>query len=286
MNERKLTRYFFSALTTLLLFTSVPGVAYAAGELMVTPTRIVFELRTRTAQVTLVNQGSDTSNFRISFVRQNMTEAGDFVEVAESEAGLYSDPMIRFSPRQVSLPPGQSQVIRLQLRKPSDLVDGEYRSHMLFQALPPSSSNSVNIAATDSTEGITIELIPIVGVSIPVIVRHGNLSSNATLSDPGIIPADDANSSPKIAVDINRKGNSSIYGDLRVSFTANGEEPVVVAQANGLAVYANIDRRRFTMPISIPEGVNLSNGVLDIILMQSGSKAESGTMAKSRLVLK
>ena len=157
---------------------------------------------------------------------------------------------------------------------------------MLFQALPPSSSNNVSVAASDSTEGITIELIPIVGVSIPVIVRHGNLSSTATLTDPGIVAADDANSTPKIAVDINREGNSSIYGDLRVSFTPNGEEPVVVAQANSLAVYANIDRRRFVMPLSIPEGVDLSNGVLDIILMQSGSKAESGTMAKTRLVLK
>ena len=47
---------------------------------------------------------------------------------------------------------------------------------MLFQALPPPSSSSIEkIANQQSGEGITIELLPIVGVSIPVIVRHGDL---------------------------------------------------------------------------------------------------------------
>ena len=40
---------------------------------MVTPTRIVFEGNDRTKQVNLVNNGSETGRFRISFVRRNMT---------------------------------------------------------------------------------------------------------------------------------------------------------------------------------------------------------------------
>ena len=47
--------------------------AFAAGQLMVTPTRIVFEGNDRTKQVNLVNNGSETGRFRISFVRRNMT---------------------------------------------------------------------------------------------------------------------------------------------------------------------------------------------------------------------
>lgn len=278
-------RFIVNAIALLMLFAAVGSSAQAAGNLLVTPTRVVFEERTRSAQVTLVNQGSEAGNFRISFIRQNMTEEGEFEAVSESEAGLYSDPMIRYSPRQVSLPPGQSQVIRLQLRKPGGLADGEYRSHMLFQALPSPSTSSIENATSNSTQGITIELIPIVGVSIPVIVRQGELVSAVALTNPKIIPAAEASGTTKISVEINRDGNSSAYGDFRVNFTPEGGSPLVVAQANGVVVYANVNRRRFEMPLNLPLGVNLLNGVLDIAFIESGSDAESGTMARTRLVL-
>ncbi len=278
-------RYTISVLVTLMLFVGVSSKSFAAGELMVTPTRVVFEPRTRSAQVTLVNQGGETSNFRISFIRQNMTESGDFVEVAESEAGLFSDPMIRYSPRQVSLPPGQSQVIRLLLRKPGDLTDGEYRSHMLFQALPSPASTSVGNVAGSSSDGISIELIPIVGVSIPVIVRHGDLNSTVTLTNPEITLSNDPTGSLKISVDINRQGNSSAYGDFRATFNPNEGQPIIIAQANSVAVYANINKRHFEMPITVPTGFQLSNGVIDIVFIKSGSDAESGKMAQTSLVL-
>jgi hypothetical protein len=276
-----LAAYTFVALALLV---GMPSPVYAAGNLLVTPTRVVFEQRTRSAQVTLVNQGDETGNFRISFIRQNMTENGDFETVSESEAGLFSDPMIRYSPRQVTLPPGQSQVIRLLLRKPGNLDEGEYRSHMLFQALPSAASTSVENAAAGNAEGITIELIPIVGVSIPIIVRHGEMLNAVKLSNATIIPAAESTGKPLISVDIHRDGSSSAYGDLRVTFTPNGGAPVVVAQANSIAVYANINRRQFSMPLSLPVDVNLERGVLDLAFIEAGAEAASGTLATTRLV--
>lgn len=272
-----------NAITALLLFGSLGSPAQAAANLMVTPTRVVFDQRDRTAQVTLVNQGSESGDFRISFVRQNMTASGEFVTVAEDQDGLYSDPMVRFSPRQVRLPPGQSQVIRLMLRKPRDLADGEYRSHMLFQALPPPSSSSIeNLAAGQNADDITIELIPIVGVSIPVIVRHGELSSKVSLGDARIVAVE---GSQRLALDVERSGTSSAYGDIRVTFTPAGGEPLVVAQVNGVAVYANLDKRRLQIPLSPPAGIGLANGTLDIAFIESGADAESGTLATLRLTL-
>lgn len=255
----------------------------AETNLMVTPTRIVFEQRDRSAQVTLINQGNETGEFRISFIRQNMLETGEFVPVAEDEPGKYSDTLIRYSPRQVTLPPGQSQVIRLLLRKPRDLEDGEYRSHMLFQALPPPSSSSIEkIANQQSGEGITIELLPIVGVSIPVIVRHGDLDSQVSLSDARLVTRDGV---PGIALDIHRSGKGSIYGDIRATFTPEAGQSLVVAQANGVAVYANIDKRHFQSPLTLPPGVSLSNGTLDIAFIASGENPESGTLAHTALTL-
>jgi hypothetical protein len=273
-------------LAALLLLCTLPANVLAAANLMVTPTRVVFEQRDRTAQVTLVNQGSETGEFRISFIRQNMTETGDFVPVPEGEAGLFTDKMVRFSPRQVKLPPGQSQVIRLMLRKPRDLADGEYRSHLLFQALPPATSSNIeNIAKDTPAEGITVEIVPIVGVSIPVIVRHGKLDSEVMLSDARILSATDTDGSPAIAVTINRSGSGSAYGDFRATFTPTGGEPIVVAQANGVAVYSNIDKRRFQMPLTIPTDVNLVNGVFELAFMKPGSDPQTGTLARTRIVL-
>jgi len=272
-------------LVALLLLTGLSSNLQAAGNLMVTPTRIVFEQRDRSAQITLINQSDKTSSYRISFVRQYMTEDGQFLPVEEGEPGLFSDPMIRFSPRQVSLPPGQSQVIRLALRRPADMADGEYRSHMLFQALPEPSSTNVEALTQQKPEGISIELVPIVGISIPVIVRHGELHSAVTLSNARIVSGGQSGSAAKVSVDINRDGNSSAYGDLRVTFTPEGAAPIVIAQANSVAVYANMPNRRFEMPLNLPADLKLENGEVDLAFLKPGANEKSGTLARTLIIL-
>jgi len=271
------------ALAASLLLSGISSKLYAAGNIMVTPTRIVFEQRDRSAQVTLVNQSDKASNFRISFVRQNMTENGEFVAVGEGEPGMFSDSMIRFSPRQINLPPGQSQVIRLALRRPADLADGEYRSHMLFQALPESSSSNVEEITQPKPEGITIELVPIIGVSIPVIVRQGNLSSSVSLSNAEIVYSDQSAGKADILVNINRQGNRSAYGDLRVTYAPEGAAPLVLAQANSVAVYANMSTRRFRMPLNLPTGFNLQKAAVNLVFLKPGVEEESGTLAQTRI---
>ena len=275
----------YSALAAAVLFTGFASQLHAAGNIMVTPTRIVFDQRDRSAQVTLVNQSDKAGNFRISFIRQNMTPNGDFVPVEEGEPGRFSDPMIRYSPRQITLPPGQSQVVRLVLRRPADLADGEYRSHMLFQSLPEPSSSNVEKITQQSAEGITIELIPIIGVSIPVIVRQGELNSQISLSNAELVN-DAAGGTSRIAVDINRQGNGSAYGDLRATFVPANATPIVIAQANSVAVYANMAMRRFEMPVTLPSGYNLVDGTVDMVFLESGASEESGTLARTRLMLK
>ena len=128
-------KYLFCTVIFSFLLTSSLG-CYAMGQLMVSPTRVVFEGSDRSKQINLVNNGAETARYRISLVRRNMNADGKIVAVDENEPGMYADEMVRFSPRQVTLAPGQSQTVRLMLRKKSGTADGEYRSHMLFQSLP------------------------------------------------------------------------------------------------------------------------------------------------------
>lgn len=254
---------------------------------MVTPSRVVFDDRTRSAQVTLMNTGSEAGTFRVSFIRQNMTENGQFIAVESNEKGMFSDPMIRFSPRQLILPPGQSQVVRLMLRKPKELAKGEYRSHMLFQNLPKTSGTSLedSIKAKES-KTITVEIIPVVGISIPIIVRHGKLEDNLTLNNARLIPGTEANPRASISVDMHRDGNRSVYGDFRAVFTPNdGGSPEVIALANGVAVYTPNVLRQFSIPMSTPVGTSLSNGTIRIVFLESGKNEETGLIAETKLSL-
>ena len=88
MKDNQLSSHSYNrilkSLLTLILFT-FPVLVNAAANLLVTPTRIVFEERTRTAQVTLMNNGTEQGDFRISFINQNMTDNGRFEIVKAGE---------------------------------------------------------------------------------------------------------------------------------------------------------------------------------------------------------
>jgi P pilus assembly chaperone PapD len=272
-------------LALFALTVMVKSNAYAAGQLMISPTRVVFEGKERTKQVNLINSGSETGRFRISFVRRKMNENGKFEVVSENEPGLYSDEIVRFSPRQVTLQPGQSQTVRLMLRKKRDMKEGEYRSHMLFQSLPDSAATDINQLSDKNSDSLSVQLIPVVGITIPVIVRHGSLSFNASLSDFELEQSNTVKGQTNLLLKINREGTSSAYGDFRVYFTPKGGKPVVVGQVNGVAVYTPLTSRTVDIKLQTPAGFNLSNGELHITYLEPGKDETTGLIAESRLAV-
>ena len=276
----------FVLVLVLSIISALPVTnANAAGQLMVSPTRIVFEGNVRTQKVNLINNGSVTGRYRISFVRRKMTEDGKFEQVSENEPGMYSDDIVRFSPRQVTLQPGQSQTVRLMLRKKRDMQDGEYRSHMLFQSLPDPATSDINILTDNNSTGLTVQLIPVVGITIPVIVRQGKLSSTVSLSDFELKQANTVKAENTLSFKINREGNSSAYGDFRVYFIPKGGEAVVVAQVNGLAVYTPLASRSVDIRLQTPSNLNLSNGELHITFLEPGKDEITGLLAESRFTV-
>lgn len=283
LHSKFLATLLYTAFTCLLCVTSFNS--YALGQLMVSPTRIVFEGNERTKQINLINNGSETGKFRISFVRRNMNADGKIVPVEENESGMFSDEMIKFSPRQVTLAPGQSQTVRLMLRKKRDLADGEYRSHMMFQALPDAKASDINTLSTNQKEKLSIQLIPVVGITIPVIVRHGNLNAEISLSDFEIKQSNTVKAQPVLSLKINRDGSMSSYGDFRVYFTPEGGTPVIVGQVNGVAVYTSTRSRSLEINLQTPGDFSLSNGELHITYLEPGEDEKTGLIAESRLAV-
>lgn len=266
----------------LLSCAASAGFTQEAGDLMVLPTRVVFDGKTRSAELMLINIGKKTATYRISFVHLRMDEHGAFETVVTPQPGeQFVDDMVRFTPRQIILKPRVSQTVRLQLRKPAELPTGEYRSHLQFRAVDNESST---VEDQTPTEGLDIRLKPIYGVSIAVIVRQGETSATATASELELQPATADSPQPKLVARINREGNRSIYGDIEVSFSPKKGKPQLIGKLNGVAVYTPNASRVISVPLQLPDGVVLEKGQLVMAYKQRQDEG-SATLASGTLEL-
>ncbi len=273
----------FALLTTFGLISGA-GSAFAqgVGDLAVAPTRVVLEGRDRSAQISLLNRGTVTATYRVSIVNMQMTEAGEYVRVETSgiDEG-HADKLIRYAPRQVVLEPGKSQTVRVLLRKPPNLPDGEYRSHILFQAVPsPDAGRSVEMATNN--EGLSIRLIVVPGITIPLIVRQGNLAANASLAIGRLSTANGAKGGPTLSLQISRTGTRSLFGDIAAIYTAKNGKEYVVGEINQLAVYTPNRSRTINLNLRIPDAVKLDGGQIRV---EYRARPEDGgeTLASARI---
>ena len=235
----------------------------AVADLMVYPTRIVFEKNQRAAQLELINSGQESATYRISIVNRRMSEIGEFSPADTPLAGeSFAADLLRYSPRQVVLAPGLGQTIRISLRKPADLPEGEYRSHLQFDRVPEAGgATSIDTAGTKPGE-VGVQLKALVGVSIPLIVRHGETTAGLALTGLQLIKSSSAGQPPLLAAVLNRSGNRSVYGDLGATFTPRGGAAQEVGKAGGVAVYTPNPLRRVKLELQPPPGLALAGGTL------------------------
>jgi len=182
-----------------------------------------------------------------------------------------ADKYLRIFPRKVVLPPGESQTIRMQYRKPSDMADGEFRSHLYFRAEKDVSALGMKNVKADTTN-MSVQITPIFGISIPVIIRNGKTSLTLSLSDVNMTPVNDTLST--LTFHINRLGNRSAYGNLKAIFVPNSGQAVDIGLANGVGLYTDIAQRQFAMTVRTRRGLSLKNG--KIVITYSKSSDEGG----------
>jgi len=236
---------------------AVPTPAQAQGDLLVAPTRVILD-GSRGTEVILSNIGSEEATYRIGLELRRMLDNGRLVPVERTDANNSEEAalgMIRYAPRRITLPPGQPQAVRLAARPGADLPDGEYRVHMSFKAIPRPREVTASDAPAD--EGVSIQLIPIYGVTIPIIVRQGRVEAQVAINQPSIVQGENG---PELALSISRAGESSTYGVLTVT-KPGVEEPLLLLR--GLAVYPELDERQVRVRLT-PEQVANFNGQLRI----------------------
>lgn len=234
----------------------------AQGDLLVTPTRVVFEGNKQKEQLNLLNMGQDTATYTISFVQRNMKEDGSFVTVDKPDSGqLFADPYLRIFPRQVILAPREPQIILVQFRRKADMLAGEYRSHIYFRSEQNYKPLGMEKTSKD-TALLNVQLTPIFGVSIPIIIRIGVVNAGATLSDLELLNSQE--SVQKLKLTINRTGNISLYGDITVQYIPKQGKAYQIATVAGVGVYTSIQKRNMIIKLNNITAKTLGEGRLKV----------------------
>jgi hypothetical protein len=268
----------FSPRIFALALASVAAPAMAAGDLLVAPTRVVLD-GPRGTEVFLNNVGQQTATYRISIELKRMLSSGQLEDVAPEAANdkeKATVAMITYAPRRVTLAPNQPQAIRIGVRPPADLPDGEYRAHILFRGIPDAVAPA---AAGAPAKGVSISLTPIYGVTIPIIIRKGALKASAAISDAHMVR--DAKEGSSLAFTLARSGDRSVYGRIRVTKPGVAKP---VYEARGIAVYAEIASRTVTLPVA-PEVAAQLSGPARIEYLED-SDTGGGAIAEAQVVIR
>ena len=275
-------RLAFALMVTGLLVlqsTDLPG----QGNLLITPRRVVFDGSKRSMNLNLANTGQDSATYAISLVQIRMTETGGFETITEPDPGQrFADKFLRFFPRSVTLAPNEAQTVKVEVTRRSQLEEGEYRSHFYFRAIPM--VNPLGDEEEVAEDGsISVKLVPVFGITIPVIIRMGESTTEVELADLKLNMNEGR--PPNLEMSFRRSGNMSVYGDLAVDHVSPAGEITRVGIANGVAVYTPNNIRKFNLDLVSEKEVDFTSGVLKVYF-SAPSDVKQEKYAEAELTLR
>jgi P pilus assembly chaperone PapD len=251
-----------AALVALCVLQGLLTSAAAQGNLLITPGRIVFEGQKNFQELNLANTGSDTARYAVSFMEIKMKEDGTFEQITQPDSGQqFASPYLRLFPRNVVLAPNEAQSVKVQLKRNNSLPAGEYRSHLYFRAVPAEMPLGETAPETPA-DGISVKLTPLFGISIPVIVRVGETTSDLSITNLSLSLKEEQQ--PRLYMSFNRTGNASVYGDIQVDHIALNGKTTPVALINGVAVYTPVTSRRLNILLDTRQGIDYRRGKLRV----------------------
>lgn len=253
--SQSITSFVSKSVLFVCLSLAMNSIVQASQMLQVLPPRIVIE-QGRSASLTLVNRNGESGQYRIFTRNIRTNDQGRFETITTAENGeLFADSMLRYSPRQVTVEGQSKQDVRVVVRKPKDLADGEYRSHLVFRSLPNTNTDGV-----EGEDAISMKFNPTLEITIPVIVRHGDLKASIVLKDLSVAEREEEQF---IDFTIERSGNRSIYGEVTAWWIEEGaSEPIRIGLAKGISVYYPNELRYFSL--EVPADLTLSKGTVKV----------------------
>lgn len=263
--------------------------AYAgngAGIMMV-PTRVILGGNDRYTTIVIKNSGDAPGNYHVELVDMKMLEDGGVVPIAPGESSEYSaSPYLRIAPRSMTLRPGETQYVRLIVRKPEGLAPGEYRAHVKVEV----ADDKPDAETASAGRGPSIAVKTNLAIIAPVILRNGNTTVSVRLQAPRLVR--DVQGNLAVELYVARDGTGSATGDVVITHYPPKGAPYLPAAAKvvkvlrGVSVYRSTPRRLVSVPLDeTPKGVDLSHGRLGIAFV--AEKREGGKeLAETALELR
>jgi hypothetical protein len=241
----------------------------AQSEILIAPTRIVFDSARSEQQIRVLNVGNDTLVYNVSFVEMRMKDNGKLEPLIRPEAGqLFASNYISVSAKRLTLVPGQTLALVVKLDTPPH-ASGEYRSHLLFKKETVGVKNS--ITQRKAAPGITL----------PIIIREGPLTAKVEIADMSVQVSND---STFLYLTLHREGNKSVFGDLEVDLADAQGNPIQVGSAKGVAVYTPNASRKFRILLKKMDGFSYRFGKLNVAFKTSEGQNEA-QLAQREMVL-
>ncbi len=251
--------YFFMLLLILVLPIK------ANADLLVMPTRLVFEPRERTDEVTLINTGTETRTYMLEWLEQKQTREVSYRLMPNNELENFdsASPYIRFSPRRVRLAPGESQRVKLLLRRKAKMDAPEYRSHLKFTAMPPEDDAPIANEQVTS-EGMSIKIDVRTSYTIPVVINNSKEKLSLNFSNMKFINKATKNYKAVVEFTLEKNTPKSAYGDMTLYFKAQGsDEYVPVGYLNGVNIFH--ESTEIASNVAWSENVALESGSLKLV---------------------
>lgn len=189
-------------LSRLCLFASLLIFYSSAHAISISAYRIYLAEDQRDMSFIIFNREANFQDCNLSLTHNNFDENSNLSHVPDHIIPENSaNEWIRFSPREFSLTPAQSQTIRFSMRRKANAQDGEYRSYLVIDC---------GIAHTPNTQDTPqVSLQTKLVHSVPIVVRSGKLEASVWFDDFEM-------TSKGLKFSMHRKGNRSVYGDLEV----------------------------------------------------------------------
>lgn len=220
-----------------------------ADAVSVYPTTVFIDSRTRTATLTLTNDGLRAEEIDISFAFGIPTaDPFGLVRVAFLDSvpsGVPSVvPFIRAFPQRMRLEPGQTQVVRLLVQPPAGLPHGEYWGRVMVASV--GGQAPIEQRTGDIAMQINIRTV----IAVGVYFRNGQVETSLAVTDAS---AEVADGRAQLLLSFDRGGNAAVLGRV-VAEVLDPQGVVIASQTESIGVHEDMLWR---IDIRLPEGLPL-----------------------------
>ena len=223
-----------------------------AGQgVLIAPTTVIIDARSRTSSILLVNQGEEPAEVDIStFFAYTITDSTGQLQLhtpESAETGLVSAAeWIRAFPRRMTIAPRSQQTVRLLVTPPADLPDGEYWARLAVLAR----GGRVPLESSADTSLVNVGLSIEVRTLLPVLYRKGKVETGVAISR---LRAERVADSIVVRGRLERQGNAAMIGTLR-SELVDPAGQVRASFSQPISTYLALEPRFVAPSDSVPPG--------------------------------